>query len=77
MIHGIRVASVITFSVCMFSVLCGWVTNFLILLHYNIRLPSPNCDVCALKFVAGANLRRHDTLADLNCDVCALKFAAE
>ena len=62
-IHGIRVASVIAFclSVCMY-VLCICVTNFLILLHYNIRLPlSPNCDVCANEFVARVNLRRHDT----------------
>ena len=24
-------------------------------------LPDPNCDVCAPKFAAGVNLRRHDT----------------
>ena len=34
-------------------VLCGYVTFFLILLQYNIRPPSPNCNVCALKFAAG------------------------
>ncbi len=39
-------------------------------------LPSPNCDVCALKFAARVNLRRHDTSSDPNCDVCALEFAA-
>ena len=31
--------------------------------------------MCAPKFVAGVNLRRHDTLPDPNCDVCAPKFA--
>ena len=60
-IHGIRVASVIAFSVCL-SVCSLYVTNFLILLQHNIRPPSPNCDVCATKFVVGVNLRRHDTL---------------
>ena len=59
-------ASVISFSVCvcvlcLFSVLCGCVTFFLILLQYNIRPPSPNCDVCAPEFAARVNLRRHDT----------------
>ena len=57
-------------------VLCSYVTFFLILLQYNIRLLSPNWDVCALKFVAGVNLRIHDTSPDLNCDGCALEFAA-
>ena len=68
-IHRIRVVSVIEFSVCSL-----WVTNFLILLQYNIRPPDLNCNLCALEFVAGVNLRRHDTKPDLNCDVCALKF---
>ena len=58
MINGISLASVIAFSVCVFSV--GYI--FFILLQYNIRPPSPNCDVCATEFVVGVNLRRHDTL---------------
>ena len=41
-------------------VLCGFVTYFLILLQYNIRLPSLNCDMCAPKFVPRVNLRRHN-----------------
>ena len=49
---------------------------FLILLQYNIRPPSLNCDVCAPEFAAGVNLRKHDTSPDPNYDVCALKFAA-
>ena len=65
-IHGIRVASVIAFSVCLsvcfLCVLLGYVTNFLILLQHNIRLLSRNCDMCAPEFVARVNLRRHDTL---------------
>ena len=70
-------ASAIAFSVCLFSVLCSLcVTFFLILLQYDIRLLDPNCDMCALKFAARVNLRRHDTLLDPNCDVCALEFAA-
>ena len=56
-------------------VLFGCVTFFLILLQCNIRPPDPNCDVCALEFAAGVNLRRHDTSPDPNCDVCAPKFA--
>ena len=59
-IHGIRVGSVIAFSVCLY-VLCIYVTNFLILLQHNIRPPSRNCDMCDPKFVARVNLRRHDT----------------
>ena len=51
-----------------------YVTNFLILLQYNIRPPDPNCDVCDPEFVARVNLRRHDTSPDLNCDVCAPEF---
>ena len=51
-------------------------TNFLILLQYNIRPPDPNCDMCALKFAARVNLRRHYTSPDPNCDVCAPEFAA-
>ena len=31
--------------------------------------------MCAPKFAAGVNLRRHDTSPDPNCDVCALEFA--
>ena len=58
-IHGIRVASVIAFSVCMFSV--AMLHFVLILLQYDIRPPDPDCNVCTLKFVAGVNLRRHDT----------------
>ena len=54
-------ASVIAFSVLCMCVLLGFVTFFLILLQYNIRLPDPNCDVCDPEFVAGVNLRRHDT----------------
>ena len=65
-----RVASEIGFSVLCLSVLCMYVTfflilyvtYFLILLQYNIRPPDPNCDVCDPKFVVGVNLRRHDTL---------------
>jgi len=53
-----------------------FVTFFLILLQYNIRLPLPNYNVCAPKFAAGVNLRRHDTSPDPYCDVCALKYAA-
>ena len=71
-IQGISVASVIAFSVCMY-VHFGCVTIFQIPLQYNIR--PPDCDVCALKFVARVNLRGHDTLPDPNCDVCAPKFA--
>ena len=68
---AIRVASVIGFSVCLFSVLCLfsvtfflilYVIFFLILLQYDIRPPDPNCDVCAPEFAARVNLRRHDTL---------------
>ena len=55
-IHGIRVASVIEFSVCSL-----YVTNFLILLQHNIRPPSWNFDMCATEFVARVNLRRYDT----------------
>ena len=58
---GIRVASVIAFSVLCMCVLLGFVTFFLILLQYNIRLLDPNCNVCAFKFVPGVNLRRDDT----------------
>ena len=50
------------------------VTFFLILLQYNIRLPDPNCDVCAPEFAARVNLRIHDTSADTNYDVCAPEF---
>ena len=57
-------------------VLCGYVTFFLILLQYNIRPPSPNCNVCALEFTAGVNLRRYDTLPDSNCYVFATEFVA-
>ena len=60
-IHGIRVAFVIAFSVCLY-VLCIYVTFFLILLQHNIRPLSPNCNMCATEFVAGVNLKRHDTL---------------
>ena len=59
-IHGIGVASVIAFSLCLY-VLYMYVTNFLILLQHNIRQPSPNCNVCATKFAARVTLRRHDT----------------
>ena len=56
--HGIRLASIIAFSVFMFSlavyVLFGCVTFFLILLQYNIRPPDPNCDVCALEFAGNS-----------------------
>ena len=68
-IHGIRVASVIAFSV---SLLC--VTFFLILLQYNIWPPSPNCDVCAPEFVAEVNLRRHDTF-EANFNECHDDFS--
>ena len=62
-IHGIRVASAIAFSVCLFSVLCVYVCYiFLMLLQYNIRPLDPNCDVCDPEFAAGLNLRRRDTL---------------
>ena len=61
-IHRIIVASLIEFSVLPGSVLCIYVTNFLILLQHNIRPLSRNCDVCANEFVARVNLRRHDTL---------------
>ena len=63
-------------SVIAFSVLCLYVTFFLILLQYNIRPLDPNCNVCAPEFAAGVNLRRCDTLPDPNCDVCALEFGA-
>ena len=43
---GIRVASAVEFSVCL-SVGSLYVTNFLILLQHNIRLPSRNCGPCA------------------------------
>ena len=63
-IHGIRVVSVIAFSVymsvCMY--VCSlYVTTFLILLQHNIRPLSRNCDMCDLKFAPRVNLRRHDT----------------
>ena len=61
-IHGIRVASVIEFSMCSLCVLIGYVTNFLILLQHNIRPQSRNCGPCAIEFVAGVNLKTHDTL---------------
>ena len=67
------------FSVCSLYVtfiLILYVTFFLILPQYNIRPPDLNCEVYALKFAAGVNLTRHDTLPDLNCDVCAPEFAA-
>ena len=59
-IHGTRVASVIEFSMCV-SVCSLYVTNFLILLQHNIRLPSRNCGLCAIEFAAGMNLKTHDT----------------
>ena len=74
-IHRIRVGSVITFSVLCMCVFLGFVTFFLILLQYDIRPLDSNCDVCALEFAAGVNLRRHDTLPDPNWDVCAPEFA--
>ena len=43
--------------VCMFSV-----TFFLILLHYNIWLPHPHCNVRDSKLALRVDLRRHDTL---------------
>ena len=49
---------------------------FSILLQYDIRPQDPNCDVCAPKFAAGVNLRRHDTSLDPNCNVCAPEFVA-
>ena len=52
-----------------------YVTNFLILLQYNIRPPDPNCDLYALEFRARVNLERHDTSPDPNYDVCAPEFA--
>ena len=58
----IRVASVIEISVLCMCVLCGHITNFLILLRYDIRPPSPNCNVGGPELAAGVNLRRHDTL---------------
>ena len=64
-------------SVIAFSVLCLYVTFFLILLQYNIRPPDPNCDVCAPEFAAGVNLRRHDTSLYPNCDVCVPEFAGK
>ena len=67
-------ASVIAFSVLCMCALLGFVTFFLIQLQYDIRLPDPNCNVCALEFAAGVNLRRHDTSPDPNCDVCAPEF---
>ena len=60
-IHGIRVASIIEFSVCSLCVLLGYVTKILILLKHNIRPLSRNCNVCATEFVVRVNLRRHDT----------------
>ena len=60
-------ASVISFSVlCSLLSVCYiflilYVTNFLILLQYNIRPPDSNYDVCDPKFALGVNLRRHDT----------------
>ena len=57
---GIRVASVIEFSLCLFSV-CLFSSNFLILLQHNIRPPSCDCSPCTIEFVAGVNLKTHDT----------------
>ena len=57
-IHGIRVVSVIEFSVCSLYVLCH---IFLILLQYNIWLPDPKSDVFDPEFVLRVILRRHDT----------------
>ena len=74
-IRRIRLATVIAFSVLCMCVLLGFVIFFLILLQYNIRPLDLNCDVCALEFAAGVNLRRHDTSPDPNCDVCAPEFA--
>ena len=71
--YGDRVASVIGFAVCsLFSALCTlyvcyiflilYVTNFLILLQYDIWPADPNCNMCNPEFAAGVNRRRHDTL---------------
>jgi len=62
---GIRVASVIEFSVCLFPV-CLFSSFFLILLQHNIRRPSRNCIPCAPKFAPGVNLNKHDTSARTN-----------
>ena len=56
---GIRVASVIEFSVCL--CVCLFSSNFLILLQYNIRPPSRDCSPCTIKFAASVNLKTHDT----------------
>ena len=62
-IHGIRGASVIEFSVWSLWVLCIYVCyKFSNSLQHNIRPLSRNCNPCATEFVAGVNLRRHDTL---------------
>ena len=72
-IYGIRVASVIAFSVLyLFSVLCGFVIFFLILLQYNIWPLSPNCDMCDPKFVPRVNLRRHDTFTQTVMNVMTI-----
>ena len=61
-IHGIRVASSIAISVCM-CVCSHWLGyKFSNSLQHNIRPQSRNCNPCANEFVAGVNLRRHDTL---------------
>ena len=58
-----RVASVIEFLVCLFSVgLFSVCYKFSNSLQHNIRPPSRNCDQCATEFAVGMNLKRHDTL---------------
>ncbi len=49
-----------------------YVTNFLILLQYNIRPPDPNCDVCDPEFAPRVNLRRHDTLTQTVMNVMTI-----
>ena len=76
-VMAIRVASVIGFSVCLFSViffLILYITNFLILLQYNIRVPYPNCNVSDPEFAPGVNLRRHDTLIRTVMNVMTIFF---
>ena len=57
-----------------------YVTNFLILLQYNIRPPDPNCDVCDPEFAVRLNQRKHDisqdpkTYFNVNCNAYGDNF---
>ena len=65
--QGIRVASVIEFSVCL-SV-CGCVLGK----FSNFWPPSRDCSMCTIEFAVGVNLKTH---YQTNCNECATAFAA-